>query len=142
VQEWEDKYNALFLEYSAYKKKMERMQETMRMQSAGGHSSSHPYYDDVRGLEDLNDLTLHPIYSAAQSPPKEAASVVSLENLTYHARSIFSCNSSMDDLQENGGPVPQEKYKMSPAMGKVSDNYLSHLDRSSEMRAFGNARNR
>ena len=96
------------------------------------------------GFEGLNDLTLHPVYS--QSQTKEAASVVSLESLTYHAKSIFSCNNSTDDFRENGGPTVNDRNRErmdsgSPSMEKGPLTYMSQRN-AIESRAFGNARNR
>jgi len=125
------------------------MHESNRMQGPSRQSLSQPYYDDIDGL---NDLTLHPVYSGPQ--PKEAASVVSLESLTYHAKSIFSCNNSMDDFRENGGPTINDKNRermdgSMPSMDKGASTYLSprtslesSFDGSQQVRAFGSARNR
>ena len=130
------------------------MHESNKLQSASKQSLNQSFYEDMRGLDGLNDLTLQPIYSGPQVQPKEAASVVSLESLTYHAKSIFSCNNSMDDYRENGGPSMQDKNRermdgLMLSMEKVASPHMSQrnsldssFDGSHPVRAFGSARNR
>jgi hypothetical protein len=137
----------LHAEYEAYKKRVERINESNRLQGVSKPSLSQSFYDEIDGL---NDLTLHPVYSnAAQSQTREAASVVSLESLTYHAKSLFSCN--QDDFRENGGPTANDKLRerMDSSMEKGVSHHVSQRNSfesgglgSPQVRTFGNSRNR
>ncbi len=132
----------MYAEYESYKK---RIHESNRLHgNARPISNQQSYYDDIDGL---NDLTLHPVHSNAQSQTREAASVVSLESLTYHAKSIFSCNNSADDFRENGGPSASDKMRDRFVVDKGVSHHLSSLESSGigsppQIRTFGSSRNR